>query len=141
MLIKNFAFSINAYKLNCDMQPLALVFYERVMPGSQLPTKLESLGYRVTVVNSTKDLFAAIKSLKPFIIIADLATKDKDICPIISLVRQDPETQYIPIIAIADSSDKRLELTAREAGANLVVSEAAILMHLKPLLDQAIAID
>lgn len=123
------------------MQPLALVFYERVMPGSQLPTKLESLGYRVAIVNSTKDLFASVKSLKPFVIIADLATKDKDVCPIISLIRQDEEVRHIPIIVIADSSDKRLELTAREAGANLVVSEAAIMMHLKPLLDQAIAID
>lgn len=123
------------------MQPLALVFYERVMPGSQLPTKLEALGYRVVVVNSTKDFFPTVKSLKPFVIIADVATKDKDVCPVISLIRQDAETQHIPIIAITDSSDKRLELTARESGANLVVSEAAILMHLKPLLDQAIAVD
>ncbi len=122
-------------------QPLALIFYERIMPGSQLPTKLESLGYRVEVAHSAEEIFTLAKSLKPLIIIADIATRNRDVCPVISRVRQDSETKYIPIIAITDSSDPRLEPAAREAGANLVVNESAITMHLKPLLDRALALD
>ncbi|MGC8744235.1 MAG: hypothetical protein ACP5T0_10195 [Verrucomicrobiia bacterium] len=106
-----------------------------------MPTKLESLGYRVHSAVSSDEIFTLAKSLKPLIIIADIATKTKDVCPIISQIRQDSETAHIPIIAITDSSDPRLEATAREAGANVIVSESAITMHLKQLLDRALEID
>jgi len=122
-------------------QPLALIFCERINAKTQLPTKLESLGYRVHSAVSSDEIFTLAKSLKPLIIIADIATKTKDVCPIISQIRQDSETAHIPIIAITDSSDPRLEATAREAGANVIVSESAITMHLKQLLDRALEID
>lgn len=122
-------------------QPLALIFCERILAKTQLPTRLESLGYRVHSVNSPEDIFNSAKSLKPLIIIADIATKDKNVCPIISRVRQDSETKHIPVIAITDSSDPRLEVTAREAGANIIVNESAITMHLKQLLDRALSIE
>ena len=32
-------------------RPLALVFYEKFMPGSQLVNRLQDLNYRVRVVN------------------------------------------------------------------------------------------
>jgi CheY-like chemotaxis protein len=123
------------------VQPLALLFFERVMPGSQLQTRLEALGYRVHITSSVEDIFPLAKSLKPLIIFADLITKKKDVCPVFSRIHQDPETQHIPIIAITDSSDPGLEATAREAGANIVVSESAIAMHLKPLRALALAVE
>ncbi len=123
------------------VQPLALLFFERVMPGSQLQTRLEALGYRVHITSAVEDIFHLAKSLKPLIIFADLITKKKDICPVFSRIRQDPEIQHIPIIAITDSSEPELEATAREAGANIVVSESSIAMHLKPLLERALAVE
>ncbi|HON07125.1 MAG TPA: hypothetical protein PLW02_03380 [Verrucomicrobiota bacterium] len=123
------------------VQPLALLFYERVMPGSQLQTRLEALGYQVHITNVVEDVFPLAKSLKPLIIFADLVTKKKDVCPIFSRLHQDPDTQHIPIIAITDSSDPGLDATAREAGANIVVNESAISMHLKPLLERALAVE
>lgn len=122
-------------------EPLALLYFERLIPGTQLPPRLEKLGYRVQIVEKISDLYPTAVTAKPLVIIADLANKDKNVCPAISQIRQDSQTQHIPIIAIGDSSDPRLELTAKEAGATLVVSEAAISMHLKELLDQALFIE
>ncbi|MGB9601398.1 MAG: hypothetical protein ACP5MG_11490 [Verrucomicrobiia bacterium] len=122
-------------------QPLALIFCERIIAKTQLPTKLESLGYRVHSAVRSEEIFTLAKSLKPLVIIADIATKTKDVCPIISQIRQDPDIAHIPIIAITDPLDPRLEATAREAGANIIVNESAITMHLKQLLDRAIEID
>ncbi len=34
-------------------QPLALVFYEKLMPGSQLVNRLQDLNYRVQAVNDS----------------------------------------------------------------------------------------
>ena len=41
-------------------QPLAVVFYERLMPGSQLVNRLQDLNYRVLAINNAALLAASI---------------------------------------------------------------------------------
>ena len=54
------------------MQPLAIVFYERLMPGSQLVNRLQDLNYRVLAVNNPALLAATAKRETPLLMFIDL---------------------------------------------------------------------
>ena len=43
------------------LQPLAIVFYERLMPGSQLVNRLQDLNYRVLALNNAARLVATVQ--------------------------------------------------------------------------------
>ena len=68
-------FCIFSGRLHADgvMQPLALVFYEKLMPGSQLVNKLQDLNYRVQTVNDPALLQPGAPRESPLLVIADLA--------------------------------------------------------------------
>ena len=57
------------------MQPLALVFYEKLLPGSQLVNRLQALQYRVQAVNNAGELLAAVRREMPMLLLADLAAR------------------------------------------------------------------
>jgi PleD family two-component response regulator len=126
--------------INGMAQLLVLVVYERLMPGSQLINRLQDLGYRVLSLTRAGELVELARREKPLLVIADLPAQQQDVCLAIATLRQQPDTSHIPIIAIADATDPRLEATAREAGATLVVSEAAIQVHLTQLIAQALQV-
>ena len=46
----SFAFRASLFQLEAMTQPLALVLYERLLPGSQLVNRLQDLNYRVQVI-------------------------------------------------------------------------------------------
>ena len=54
--------------------PLAIVFYEDLMPGSQLVNRLQDLQYRVQVVADPAELTACARSAGPMLILADLVS-------------------------------------------------------------------
>ncbi len=122
------------------MQPLALVFYEKLMPGSQLVNKLQDLNYRVQTVNDPALLQPGAPRESPLLVIADLAGGEA-VCSAIAGLKADAATGHIPVIAFAVEGAMRAMDAARQAGANLVVSEAAIVNHLPELLDQALQIE
>ena len=57
------------------MQPLAIVFYERLMPGSQLVNRLQDLNYRVLALDNAARLTATVQREMPLLLLADLAAK------------------------------------------------------------------
>jgi len=118
-------------------QPLALVYYEKLMPGSQLVNRLQDMNYLVRVVNDLTSLRESARGEGPLLVIVDLAGGDA-VCRAIAGLKSDATTSHIPIIAFAEEGAVKLKAAAQKAGATLVVGEAAISGHLPQLLSQAL---
>ena len=122
------------------MQPLAIVFYERLMPGSQLVNRLQDLIYRVLAINNPALLAATAKRETPLLLFMDLEARG-DICGTIEKIRANDATNHLPIIGFAPDTRTDLLAAAQKSGANLTVGESALAGHLKTLLEQALRVD
>jgi CheY-like chemotaxis protein len=121
-------------------KPLALVFYEKLLPGSQLVNCLQDLGYRVQTIDDLKTLAVQAVRDKPLVMVTDLAASQSDVCAVIRELKRNPETKHIPIIAFGDMKDEQLS-AATAAGATIVAGRGAILDHLPELLEQALHVE
>ena len=122
-------------------KPLALVLYEKVLPGGQLVNRLQDIGYRVSTISPLGKLVEAAAGQKPLIVFADLVSREADVPGAIARLKESPETSHLPVIAFAPEEEAELQQAARKAGANLVVNDSAILTHLNQWLDQALQVD
>ena len=120
------------------IQPLAVVLYEDLMPGSQLLNRLQDLKYRVQPLTDPAQLTDCAKKGGPMLILADLCNKGRDVSAVIAELKQDPLTGHIHVIAFADEGADQLQEAGRRAGATLVVTDSAILAHLPQFLEQAL---
>jgi CheY-like chemotaxis protein len=121
-------------------QPLALVFYEKLLPGSQLVNRLQDLNYRVQAANDLPSLLRYAQTEGPMLVMLDLESKHDDVCRTIAALKADAATQHIPIIAFAGESAAELQAAAQKAGATLVVGEATVTTYLPQLLNQALQV-
>jgi CheY-like chemotaxis protein len=121
--------------------PLAIVFYEDLMPGSQLVNRLQDLQYRVQAVTDPGELVPVAGSVGPMLILADLVSSRADICALIKQLRSDPGTAHVPVIAFGDDAEEGLQKAARAAGATLVVADSAILTHLTQFIERALQVE
>jgi CheY-like chemotaxis protein len=122
-------------------KPLALVFYEALLPGSQLVNRLQDLGYRVLTHSQASTLLAQVKETLPFLIVIDLASQEADLCAVIRDLRKGAETAHIPVLAFAKDGQEQLRGSAHAAGATLVAGDAAVLAHLPQLLEQVLEVE
>jgi CheY-like chemotaxis protein len=121
-------------------EPLALLVYERVLPGGQLVNRLQDLGYRVLTVSDPATLVEHAEKEKPLLLIADVESRSDRVCEAIKQLKQHGPTAHIPVIAVASAGSDR-EDAARSAGAELVVTDTAVRLHLTQLLDQALHVE
>ena len=121
-------------------QPLALVFYEKLLPGSQLVNRLQDLNYRVQTINDLTVLLQSAQTEGPMLVVVDLASQRGDVCNVIATLKADATTQHIPIIAFAGEQATALLAAAQKAGATLAVGEATIVNYLPQLLNQALQV-
>ena len=121
-------------------QPLALVFYEKLLPGSQLVNRLQDLNYRVQAANDLPALLRCAQTEGPMLVMLDLESKRDDVCRAIAALKADAATQHIPIIAFAGEQAKDLQAAAQKAGATLVVGETTVASYLPQLLNQALQV-
>ena len=121
-------------------QPLALVFYERLLPGTQLVNRLQDLGYRVKTVHAAEALAATAETEKPLLVLADLECTKANVCDVIAQLKKNPATGHLPVIAFAPEQRAELQAAARAAGA-VVTGESALLGQLPQLLDQALQLE
>jgi PleD family two-component response regulator len=119
--------------------PLALMYYQNLLPGSQLVNRLQDLGYRVVVVGDARDISSRALAEKPMVFVSEISA-DSNITDSFRQVRENPATEHIPILAYSTSTDEHTQAAAVKAGANLVASEAGILDQLPRLLDQVLTI-
>jgi CheY-like chemotaxis protein len=122
-------------------QPLALLLYEKLLPGGQLVNRLQDLGYRVQPVPAPEDLQATAERELPMLAFIDLEPHFESICAAIATLRAAPKTSHLPVIAFASQPNEAAHEQARKAGATLVVNDSALLAHLTQFLDQAIQVD
>jgi len=121
--------------------PLALIFYEQLLPGTQLVNRLQDLGYRVQSATDPRTLAALALQEKPMLVIVDLTGTRTDVCGVIRELRKNPETRHVPIIAYGDPTNANSTSAATSAGATLVAGQSAILDQLPHLLEQALQVD
>jgi CheY-like chemotaxis protein len=122
-------------------EPLALVLYEKLLPGSQLVNRLQDLRYRVQTVSDTSLLVESCDQAKPMLVLADLRAAQQDVCAAIGKLKSNPSTKHIPVIAFGAEEQPELQKTALAAGVSLIVSESALLNHLSECLDQALSLE
>jgi CheY-like chemotaxis protein len=125
----------------CMTRPLALVAYEKLLPGGQLANKLQDLGYRVLPVSAPEDLQATADREKPLVILIDLEPNAEKTAAAITSVRNAPETAHIPVIAFATVHNEDAHEKARVSGATLVTHDNTIVAHLPQFLEQALQIE
>jgi CheY-like chemotaxis protein len=123
------------------MKPLALIWYERLLPGSQLVNRLDGLGYRVRHEPDPESLSASIQREGPLILLVDLQSANVDVVSTIRRLKNDPATQHIAVLAFAPDHQKGLQDAAAAAGADLVAGNSAVLDQLPQLLEHALRVD
>jgi hypothetical protein len=121
-------------------QPLALIFYERLMPGSQLVNRLQDMKYRVLAVNNVALLASTATRELPMFLIVDLEARG-EVTGTIEKIRGNPATSHLPIIAFAPDNKANLFDAAQKAGASLIIGETTLASHLPQLLDQAMHVE
>ena len=121
--------------------PLALVFYEDLIPGSQLVNRLQDSHYRVQPVSKLDELADVATHAGPMLIFADLVSKKGDVCDVIRKLRGNPATAHIPIIGFADDAEEALQVAGRAAGATLVAADSALLTHLPQFIERALQVE
>jgi CheY-like chemotaxis protein len=122
-------------------QPLALVLYEKLLPGTQLVNRLHDSGYRVATVPGVDALVSSAEKEKPMLVFADLVSTRAKVADAIAMLKKNEATSHVPVIAFVDEKEVAAQNEARSAGANLVVYESALLPHLQHFIDQALHID
>ena len=122
-------------------QPLALVTYENLLPGSQLANRMQDLGYRVTTVADAARLVEQAAREKPMLVVADLFFTNVNICELITALRKNPDTAHIPVLAFTSAANEKLQEAGRIAGAKIVATEDAMLHHLPQLLEQVLSVE
>src|ERR1041385_1760448 len=94
-------------------QPLALVLYEKLLPGSQLVNRLQDLSYRVQTVSESAKLVECAEQTMPMLVLADLECTDA--CAAIARLKKNPGTQHLPVIAFSPETAADLQEAARAA--------------------------
>ena len=122
-------------------QRLALVLYERLLPGSQIVNRLQDLNYRVQTIADPGLLVECAEQAKPLLVRADLESTRSNVSQATGRLRQNLATKHLPVIAFGADNAPGLTDAAQAAGVTLIVSEAAILNHLSQLLDHALQVE
>ena len=136
-----FAICRSLFQADCMTQPLAIVLYEKLLPGSQLVNRLQDLNYRVQAIADAGRLIECAEQAKPMLVLADLASTRNDVCAALARLKQNSATKHLPVVAFSDEGSAELQAAALAAGATLVVNEAAVLNHLPQILDQALQLE
>jgi CheY-like chemotaxis protein len=123
-------------------EPLALVVYEKLLPGSQLVNRLQDLKYRVQTLSDPSQLTSTATDAKPMLVFLDLdETGGKNPAAAVKALKQNSATAHIPIVGFMTETNKEFEERARTAGVTVVATEAVLLNHLPQLLEQALHIE
>lgn len=122
-------------------KPLAVVFYERLLPGSRIANRLADLGWRVSEAKSPADIVPLVRSERPLVVIAEVAQQSQLVCGAVAALKDTPETEHVPVLGYGDPSDSIKSGAALAAGARLMVAEAGVCDQLPQLLDHVLAVE
>jgi len=121
-------------------KPLALLYYSNLLPGSQLASRLQDLGYRVQTAGDPAQFAASCEAEMPLVVIAELEPP-ADVRVGISKLRGNPATQHIPVLGFSKMRDTAAQNLARDAGVTLLAADTGITEQLPQLLEQILAVE
>lgn len=122
-------------------KPLAIVFHESLLPGSQIANRLTDLGWRVQTVTVAANVVDLVRREKAMLLVAELALRHGDFCGVIQELKRDPALAHVPVIGFTPQTNRKLQDDAVAAGARLVAANSAILEQLPQLLEYALAVE
>jgi len=122
-------------------QPLVILLYERILPGSQLLNRFQDMGYRVQALSDPRQLVETARREMPLLVGVDLPFPQADPAGAIAELRAASETCHVPVIAIVPPGLAALEARAMQCQATLVAHDNAILNHLDRFVEQALQIE
>ena len=93
--------------------PLAILFYEDLMPGTQLVHRLQDLRYRVQVVATGEELLTVAATAGPMLIVGS-GFQTRRCLRSHPKLRATPTTVHIPLIAFADEAEDKLQSAAKQ---------------------------
>ena len=120
-------------------KPLALIYYNQLLPGSQLANRLFELGYRVLSVTDLNELGLLAEREKPILFIVEIS-KQAPVCAAIAALKANPTTQHIPVLGFSVEMDKTLQAAAIKSGTSLVATGNSVLEQLPQLLDHVLEV-
>jgi PleD family two-component response regulator len=125
--------------------PLALLYYEGLLTGSQLLNRLQDQGYRTVLVSEPDRLAEQALADLPLLVAVELAVRTDQVCEAIRQLKRHESTAHVPVLAYAKlgtgKGDRRFADAARGAGINLLANEAGLLAQLPQLLDQVLQVE
>lgn len=130
-----------SFNLIAMTKPLALVFYEKPLPGQQLANRLQDLGYKVQVLTNAANLAGQVAEKLPMLLVTEFSGTNPNVGAALSSIKQNPDTSHVAVLVYIPGATPALQQAARAAGANLTVSERGVLDQLPELLDQVLSID
>jgi CheY-like chemotaxis protein len=120
-------------------QPLALIFYRKLLPGSTLANRVRDLNYRVHAAANLAELVIVAQTEGPMVILLEVGAESGDTIEALRKLRSDSRTSHVPILVFAE--DEQHQASARAAGATLATSEEAVNSHFDQLLEQVLRLD
>jgi PleD family two-component response regulator len=122
-------------------KPLAVIFYERLLPGSRVANRLSDLGWRVAEAKRPEDIVPLARAERALVVLAEFAGRSSEVCLAVAELKRTPETEHVPVLGYGDPKDLKLSEAALAAGVSLVVAEAGVFDQLPQLLDHVLAVD
>lgn len=122
-------------------EPLALVFYEKLLPGQQLINRLHDLGYRTQAVTDVNLLESEVQTSMPMLLIAEFPMNKPAVSEALSALKKNSRTEHVPVLAYTVQTTASVQESARAAGAKLIASEKGLLDQLPHLLEQLLQVD
>ena len=120
-------------------QPLALIYYQKLLPGSTLANRLRDLNYRVHAAANLGELVSVSQTEGPMLLLIDASGEGEEVFDALRKLRSEAKTAHVPILAFAET-EPRLE-SARTAGATVAATDAAMGTHFEQLMEQALRLD
>mgnify|MGYP002375323966 FL=1 len=133
-----FAFRVAAFQLGGVIEPLALVYFQKPLPGNQLVARLRNLNYRVQVVDCADELESLAKS-GVMLVLADHDNASPELVRALVNVRQSQATSHIPIIVFSSATVG--PGPQENTGNFLAVESSVLLQHLESFLEQALRVE
>ncbi len=123
------------------MNPLVLLLHEKLMPGSQLVSKFETLDFRVSTISEPAELAPAALRLMPMLVVADLTSRRGDVLSSIGGMLAQEATSHIPVIAYAAREEDKVREAALRAGVKILATDATIVPHLPQFVEHALLVE
>jgi CheY-like chemotaxis protein len=99
---------------------------------------LEERGYEVAVAATLLEFRAELERFQPHVILTDLMLPDVSGRELVALLKQDFDTQQIPIMLFSSKPDEELAVIAEQSGADGYLSKSNGIQRLGEMVDELV---